>query len=660
MNKYIFQAMRTITVNKITDVLTDENLLKAMTINDELKNFGYVLKPIGIISIAKSDMSNFISDFKNIIGDVNAKPMYPNFPKQVMEISEAEFRFHQLVHYFSTYGIESLFGVSVNKGWLPNVESTEKIKEDTSLLKLKVLDIVFEENCANYCVSKLAEKKERFTLDEKEIFKYVAENATFEILENMNIAFKENLIPVFEIIFESNREDKKEILVSICQHSGDVWKCIKPLLDKKEHFKTSEKRLLVKILESFPIEDFESNLILSNSKSTQVKRMLQYLDYNIYSRSIEHKKAVAKLRNHDLKSWEGQAKALISQKDIQALSFISKRPGMMIRMLTILLRAGYSIKEIEKELCLNANKLSTQTLVTLLTHFGRLDAKNFKNEMHDKEEATKIFEIVKNVLTYNLKSKNTELKNKSVYLDLNDFDLNLSQIECNNKSPESGYLMSGLAIKIPDNINRLRFFVYWNDSARVDIDLHTYGLKTNNQEIHIGWNADFCNNGIVTSGDITHSDAAEYIDIDLSAELKRVKTVIDIYEIEKDCKQIMKNIETVFVGMMAVDKMGEEIKLYNPKNCFFSHFLKGTENKLNYGYIDLENRVLIFKGTTEHCDLTESLVNKFNLKYYLEELLSSQNCSIAETKNEADIILTMEKSLDEKSISLIDNNFYLD
>lgn len=662
MNKEMISTMRVMTVVRMNDNLTDENLVKAMTINEELNTLGYTLKPEGIIMLAKSDMSNIVNDFKSIIGKVSAKPMYPNFPTQVMDMDEAEFRFHQMFHYFSTYGIEDLFGKEVQKGWLPSVEDTEKVKEDTSLLKLKVLDVIFEDEMANFCINKLADKRERFTIEEKMIFEKAVARADKETLLSMNMAFKENLIPIFKAIFESKRADKQEILVSICQHTGDVWKCIDTLLMDHKHFKTSQKRILVKVLESFPVDDFKSNLIISNSKARDVKHMLQYLDYNIYSRSPEHKLAVAQLRNKELKSWEGQAKALISEKNVDALKFIAKRPGMMIRMLTLLLRAGYTEEMIQKELVKNADSLSTQTLVTILEHFGRTDATNFAKELHDKVEAEHVFNIVKNTLAENLKSKDTEIKNKKVYLSLDDFNLELSQLECNNKSPESGYLTSGLALNIPEDVKKMRFFVYWNDKRRVDIDLHTYGLTKDDERFHIGWNADFYNGGMVTSGDITHSDAAEFIDIDLeTAELKRVNADIDIYSIgDYDIDRAMKNIETVFVGMMAVDKIGKDIKLYDPKNCFFTHYLKGDESKLNYGIIDLEHRVLIFKGIENGYDLAYSLENKFNLKVYLEDLFAAQNVEIVDEKENADFVISMEKTKEENGISLIDQNFYLD
>ena len=143
MDKKMISTFRTLVVEKERENITDESMLRAMTINAELNALGYTLKPIGIIALAKTDMSRIVVDFKDAIGEVKAKPMYPNFPMQVMEMEEAEFRLHQLLHYFSTYGVEKMLGVEVEKGWLPKVENTEKVKEDDTLLSLKVLDVIY-------------------------------------------------------------------------------------------------------------------------------------------------------------------------------------------------------------------------------------------------------------------------------------------------------------------------------------------------------------------------------------------------------------------------------------------------------------------------------------------------------------------------------------
>ena len=221
------------------------------------------------------------------------------------------------------------------------------------------------------------------------LFEEATKDASHEVLISMNVEFKENLVPVFKMIFEGNREDKKEILVGLCQHTGDVMKCARPLLEARhdsKHFNTSEKRLLVKVFEAFPVADFKANLILSNSKAEDAKILIQYLDYNTFSRSKAHKKAVAKLRNNQLRSWEGKAKALISEENEDALTFIGERPGMMVRMLTILLRAGYDAEKIAEKYK-DTENFSMKDIIYLMKNSG-MSYKQISQRMKQIADAT--------------------------------------------------------------------------------------------------------------------------------------------------------------------------------------------------------------------------------------------------------------------------------
>ena len=589
-------------IRSITDpTIYDSQLIAALTLNQKLMNLGYTLKVEDIIDIAKyqltDHMKEIFNDVKIAVGDVKAKPMYPNFPLQVMEMPEAQFRLHQLMHYFSTYGLESLTGIPIDKGWLPNVEDTEKTEYDKSLLDLKVLKAYTCRDAVKYSFKKLISKNERLTIPEQEIINYdlLYRETVLGDLNQYEIKFKENLYEIFYAVFTSESYNDYTAY-RFCQHTGDVWKCIDYIMNEKgiKHFRTSQKRVLVKLLESYPIADFKANLILSNKSANRVKYMLNALSYNMYSKSPAHKDAVYALRDNALVSWEGQAKALIFSHDDEALQFVAQRPGMMLRMITLLHRNGYNFGDITEALSSRASELSTQTLVTLLTYFYRYKVNAYgSNDNYAGDELFIMRTILAALLEANLKSKSIgEIECKNIYIDMDNYNLELSNIECNNKSSEGGYIRSGLAYKIPDNVQRIRFFVYWNDKRRIDIDLHGTMLFTNGDERDIGWNKDFKNDVSVFSGDITHSDAAEYIDINLDNDtLSKVECNINVFTGEN-----FADIDECFVGIMAVNSLGETVKLYDPKNCFFTHYLKGDIKTMEYGFIDVKSRSLVFFG----------------------------------------------------------------
>ena len=657
MNKNLLKAFQIVTLNTNKIEITDERIIKAVTLNSNLKSLGYTFKPNDLIKLASCDDLELDSLYNNMvsyIGDVKAKPMYPDFPNQVMRMDEATFRFHQLVHYFSTYGIEQITGLKVTKGWLPKVEYTEKLNDQELLIDLKVLELVDVKNINKEILDRCFGKAERLTIMEQELVLSAINNIDFNNY-SFDIKFKENIVVVFDTLFSAGYKDIN--YYKFCKHTGDVLRCLEYELDKhKYHFKTSQKRLFVKLFESYPAVDFSSNLILSRKHAETNKKLLRYIDYNEYSKSIDHKLIVDDLRSNLLTSWEGKVKKMIFDKNINAICKAAEHPGTFLRMITLLYRnLKYASNLIIEELEKVSDKLSTQTLVTLCNYFYGEDTNLYNGECRDTDEVEFMRSILIKALKINLYSKDIpELTGKKIYIDDSKYNLELSSIECNDKSEESGYITSGLAFNIPENIDILRLFVYWNDSKCVDIDLHAYGKTIDDLNVNVGWNDDFKSHGIIHSGDITHSNAAEYIDIDIkNTNLKYVNTSISVYTCE-----FFKDIDECFVGMMAVNDVNESIKLYDPKNCFYTHYLNSERNRMEYAYIDCRNRCLVFVGKDKKKKYVEKL--EFNVMEYINILIYSHRSSIVLNKEDADVILTLDKSLDSNNISLIDNNYFMD
>ena len=270
-------------------------------------------------------------------------------------------------------------------------------------------------------------------------------------------------------------------------------------------------------------------------------------------------------------------------------------------------------------------------------------------------------EILKALLREHFRQATTPLKGKKVYMDLDRFDLIHSTLEPEDRSKDGGYIRSGICYKIPDDAKYVRFFVYWNDRRRVDVDLHAGALKTNGERFHVGWNADFRESGVVYSGDITHSNAAEYVDIDLSAPLSEVYANVNLFY----GKYSFKGIGTCFMGMMGVNQAHQKVALYDPKNCFFTHALTQNTRNLFYGYVDVQNRYVRFVGQPNEGGWSgrpdiESSDALFSLRDYLDCVLDGQGVERVQSRDEADVVLTMGKSLSDNGISLVDSNFFLE
>ena len=662
----LFSELRLVPIHFDSSAETEEqNLVKAVTANEELINLGYTLSPKDIAELAKSpDLDGFYELVKSCVGEVKAKPMYPNFPNQVMEIDIAVFRFHQMLHYLSTYGVEQFTGMKVTKGWVPEVEESEKVLYDDQLIASKVIGLVDADKQYILPYKRILGRTERMDNKQKMMVLECLKNLTFEQIAGVKVTFKQNLLDVFNVVLcseELPQQDKLAVLRAICQHTGDVWKCMDYALTRVGfHFRTSQKRLIVKLLESYPIADFKSNLILSNKKGERTCLMLKFIDFNEYSRKEEFRQAVAAFRNGEMRSWESRAKYLAEIRSPEAVGFYAERPGIMLRNLRYLLRKGYKAEELRDNLMPGAGELKTQTLVSLVNFFSRK-----WNEWRREEEyleAKQLLPILKAALSARLAANETVLFGKKVYVNDSEFDLNLSSIRINDKSEEGGYIRSGIAYKIPENVERIRFFVYWNDKQRVDIDLHGAAVGVDGENIYIGWNTNFRCGTLVFSGDMTDSDSAEYIDIDLKEGkncLSSVSANINIFS----GRDSFGEIEECFVGAMAVNQTGEEVNLYDPKNCFYCHYLTGKARTINYGYVDVQNRVIVFEGTPaddyDTYSTKERNVN-FSLREYIDALLDAQKCEVVSSAEDAEIVLVMGKPSEDNEVSVTDNNFFME
>ena len=708
--KLLFSEFRFVVADKGQVPLSNEALTKAMTLNTNIESLGFTFTAKDIVEVI-STMENpeeIYEAINSYVSVVKAKPMYPDFPSQVMEMDDAQYRFDQLMHYDSTYGamlraslLQLAMGLDaeyeISKGWLPTVEDTKKTTEDKTLLKAKVLEIIPSEKMYTLPVHRILSKRERMSSSDELIIKYAIDNyrgAMADLIPE-KIEFKENiLILVNNICIMENDSKKKELLTAVCQHTGDVLRCIEYRLQKSHyHLSRPEKRLWVSVLEQYSEIDLECNLMLSNKKASGNIRLLQFIDYNRYSHSRKHRDVVARFRNGDLQSWEGKLKKL-NDKDVHAgLRFAATHPGNLVRMVTWFLRLGCSQEEIKTALAENASSLSSQTLVDLLDKFlnqyqtgydsdGRPSSDIDEERTKEHEEAA---EVLKYVLAAKCKTLDTPLsmpveyeeeierenvvktRPKKVFIDEECFDWDNSRILGNNKSIEGGYLRKGLKIKIPEDVKNVRFFTYWNDKKCVDVDLHAYMRDSNSPGVkHVGWNGDFRQSGVVMSGDITHSDAAEYIDVDIekaaASGVDRIQLCVHLF----NGKDNLGAIDECYVGCLAVSNLGKKVKLYNPKNCFFASDLNAKVGGEIYGIVNPSERTLElcceeynpFKDSSYSMAASHKV--RFSLRDYIEMLVKEQGAQLVVNRAEADMVLKIQKSESDSENSLTDVNFWLD
>jgi hypothetical protein len=276
------------------------------------------------------------------------------------------------------------------------------------------------------------------------------------------------------------------------------------------------------------------------------------------------------------------------------------------------------------------------------------------------EGKERTFDALLAAVSVKLSGIDTPFKGKKVYVDGGRLDIDHSMIL--SKGDEAGYVRNGLAYFIPKDVKYVRFFVYWNDKDRVDIDLHCSAHMTDGSRFEIGWDEDLKNEAAVHSGDITNSDAAEYIDISMDSDLSEVQMNINLF----DGKSSFGEVEECFVGMMAVKDIGTKVKLYDPKNCFFQSDMRTKTRTMNYGYVNVQERFLCLDDSPAKAQwmdgvysVADHVISEFNLSTYIDLLLEKQGAIKVSSKEDADLVLVMEKPEGEDQISLIDADFFL-
>ena len=685
LKRLMLTELRTFIVSGCGDQAKGRAVLEAVTANEELLNAGLTLDPKGIVLVSKMPPGKrkaFAGNIMSAIVKTPPEPMYPDFPKQVMQMDEATFRVHQVCHYFSTYGLEEIFGREVAGSWMPDVEKTEKSKDDDALLNAKVIKDVLCE---------LLSKRDRLTSGENQIVELLIEampELNFKIdYESFDIKFKENINLMFAAVLESkamSADEKANIIKNVCQNTMDILKCTQKLLNQKKwKLTTSQKKTIVKSLEKFDAKDFSGNLAYSRKRSNKFEKVIKALSFNKFSKSDDHISVVNKLRDGALKSWYATAEEMLmgvrdgTTAGEKAVDFLAQRPGIAVRKINEMLKCGIGKDKIVGGMLPRANGISSKTLV-------RLMAKCKTSRYIDKNgDYMDVFSIAQDLLEKKIKSVKTQIYGKSIAISERlERELKHSYFT-NVKDQNVGYYKPGMSMEIPSGVRKLRMFAFWknnkakswNDATRVDIDVHALINDENGRIFHCGWNGDFKGAGFVHSGDITtgsRAGAAEYIDIDIESALESGAEAVAFF-VNSFTRQKFKNIANVRSGMLAVNNDNEDVKLYNEKNCILSNDINSNETSVVYMTFDLRNRMLTILDEAKNVirnnnifDFQQSLISEYTIWDYLESLIKLQECTVisGNVDRDADLEdeyfeLVLGHPKEKRQLSLIDNNFFL-
>jgi hypothetical protein len=493
------------------------------------------------------------------------KPMYPNFPKQVMEASELELFLNAMVHYWSDGQL------------LPHYEKEERLPLAEEV-KLTVIDLGNETEFQALFGQIVGSNTSLSDQDKADIDWYLLEYGT-EVGAMMpaSIPQKETqsyIAALFINYFQApvageflaryfaTATDVLRLAVALSE--GDI-SLAKPT--RFRNFKRSERDVLMSLLENTgnPTED----MIRWKKRWIRLGEKLHAGEY-----AKKYPKAVAAfgvLRNNEKYTTFNNAveQALLNRKVREALDRLVTRPGDFARRLDHLLRITPTTERqnVVAAFQIAAVKVSTPVLLQVRQHFVRRNdqsdirvffpkgniakAKAIDNQLPpiSKTICKAVVEACDQALTQRFAEKAPLGK---VFVDekLQDYLLPFSQ---RSASKSLRTLVRGSKVSLPENCDVLRFFIWWmNGNYRTDIDLSAtlFNDKFENAGVLSYYNLrEF---GGCHSGDIVDAPngASEFIDVSLS-KLQKAGIRYVVMTLNSFTSQPFCDLPECFAGWMA-------------------------------------------------------------------------------------------------------------
>lgn len=559
------------------------------TMMKNIQNLGYIFSP-KVISVLETYSENelkafyrfVVSELKRLKGaHVEYKPMYPNFPQQVMEASDVELFLNAIIHYWS-------FGTI-----LPEYEKEERfpLHELTKSTKIGLGD---EADFCNIFKNLLQSTTSLSSADKEDLTWFVSHFTTIGILPE-NIPLKENVALVANLLIAHGKLNENELCAVLGRYfktATDVLRFAVALsngdisLANNTTFKSfgrKQRKLMLSLLES--ASNIEEDMKRYKENWKRLSERLHPFEYQkAYPKSCAAFKKLAE--NVKIETFAGKLQSLIDKKEIMAaVELVKQRPGEFARKLDVLLRKGSTSNTVlatVKAFGEVADRVSVPVLLQVRAHFanrGQSDlrvffpkgnvARSYGIENDVPHIAADICAHVVSICDSALTKHFAERKPLGkVYVDpaLKNYLVPFSQ---RSASKALKTLVRGSRIDLPKNISTVRSFVYWKqpNNNRVDLDLSAMMFDEDWKYIeHISYtNLRSAKYQACHSGDITSAPngASEFIDLDIESAVKYGARYIVIC-VFSYTGQAFADLPECFMGWMARKDPGSG-EIYEPK-----------------------------------------------------------------------------------------------
>ena len=325
-----------------------------LAIQVNLESIGYALSPELVQALSYASIEQLTSLYawlmpflqKEVGAHRSFEPMYPNFPKQVMEASDFELLANALIHYTGDW-----LGVRI----LPSYQKVARLPLVTEK-KPKVLQLSSYDQIESLFVALISANTSLSPTDKehvKTLFNaFVKQDIDVAALfAQSRIAQKETLAYVCALVLNTDL-DFMSLLGQQFKTPTDVLRLAVSLSDgdvslsKDTYFKNikrSQRRLMLSLLENIFVQSSDHEQLLDNMYSYREYwiRLAEKLHAGEYAQQYPHAvQAIQMLRNQSHKlSYNGQIEVFFENKQYSELiEHLAQRPGIFARHLNRVLR----------------------------------------------------------------------------------------------------------------------------------------------------------------------------------------------------------------------------------------------------------------------------------------------------------------------------------
>lgn len=350
----------------------------------------------------------------------------------------------------------------------------------------------------------------------------------------------------------------------------------------REHYKlrTSQKKWLVKEIEKIDARSFSLALAQSHTVADRSKTILNFLSYNKFSKSPEHRVIVKDLRNGSLMTANKFLKQKVRRRDLDEVKrVVGAVPSLFWERLSEMID-HFSQEELREigESC----HFSLGVLVTALA----------------KENTPEVRKLLKDLVDRTLAKMNLGIRGKRV------------RVAIENYSPEFSMLGEVMANKIPDDTRLVRVKLQWKDTVCNSIDLIT--TKEENEHLAILGHGEE-REELLSSKDNCGVRCAEWVDLDLAKVNGKFNFHAHLYS----GRNLFSQVSECTITIEKIDKLGgesvREIGNWGVRN---------DSGFVDLGTLDSEARIFAWRDKSTKYSISKILTKQNELNYSLQDLIN--------------------------------------